>query len=97
MLSFSVFGGLAIYVILYIEDRATHLFIPGGDVPDSLVPFLFVIEIISYLSRMFSLAIRLFANMMSGHVLLYILTGFCAFLITDFGLDRKSTRLNSSH
>jgi ATP synthase subunit 6 len=35
-----------------------------------------VIEIISYLSRCFSLGIRLFANMMSGHSLLNILAGF---------------------
>jgi len=34
------------------------------------------IEIISYISRIFSLAIRLFANMMSGHTLLFILVSF---------------------
>ena len=33
-------------------------------------------ELISYLARLFSLAIRLFANMMSGHTLLNILAGF---------------------
>lgn len=86
MLSFSVFLGLTIYVVLYKQEHSIQLFIPGGDVPVALIPFLFIIELISYVSRTFSLAIRLFANMMSGHVLLYILTGFCAFLITDFGL-----------
>jgi len=86
MLSFSVFVGLTLYLLLYKKQHAIQLFIPGGDVPQALVPFLFVVEIISYLSRTFSLAIRLFANMMSGHVLLHILTGFCAFLIADFGI-----------
>lgn len=50
--------------------------------PKALVPFLIVIESISYLSRIFSLAIRLFANMMSGHTLLFILTNFLYFLLS---------------
>jgi len=82
MLSFSVFVGLTIYAVYY-QPNFFELFVPQG-VPGALKPFLFVIELISYISRTFSLAIRLFANMMSGHVLLYILTGFCAYLITDF-------------
>ena len=40
------------------------------------LPFLIIIELISYIARVFSLAIRLFANMMSGHTLLKILAGF---------------------
>lgn len=51
------------------------MFIPSN-VPLLLLPALVVIEIISHLAKIFSLAIRLFANMMSGHVLLHILTGF---------------------
>lgn len=50
------------------------LFIPKG-VPTLIIPFLVVIEFISYFSRVFSLAIRIFANMMSGHILLKILMG----------------------
>ena len=80
-LSFSIFLGLTILAIMY-QPNFFALFIPRG-VPKALVPFLFVIEIISYTSRTFSLAIRLFANMMSGHVLLYILTGFCAYIFND--------------
>jgi F-type H+-transporting ATPase subunit a len=41
-----------------------------------IAPFLVVIEIISYIARVFSLSIRLFANMMSGHTLLKILSSF---------------------
>ena len=51
------------------------MFVPSN-VPVLLLPFLVVIEIISHIAKIFSLAIRLFANMMSGHVLLHILTGF---------------------
>jgi hypothetical protein len=51
------------------------MFVPSN-VPVLLLPFLVVIEVISHLAKIFSLAIRLFANMMSGHVLLHILTGF---------------------
>jgi F0F1-type ATP synthase membrane subunit a len=41
-----------------------------------IAPFLMVIELISYVARVLSLSIRLFANMMSGHALLKILIGF---------------------
>jgi len=86
-LSFSVFIGLTLLAII-MQPNFFALFIPRG-VPSALIPFLFVIEIISYVSRTFSLAIRLFANMMSGHVLLHIMTGFCAYLFNSFGLVGK--------
>jgi len=52
-----------------------RLFVPSG-VPVVLLPLLVVIEIISYLVRTFSLALRLFANMMGGHTLIQILSSF---------------------
>lgn len=52
-----------------------ELFVPKG-VPQALVPLLVVIEVISYVARGFSLAIRLFANLMAGHSLLHILLLF---------------------
>lgn len=61
-----------------IGIRSYHfykMFVPSG-VPKALLPFLVIIEVISHIAKIFSLAIRLFANMMSGHVLLHILTGF---------------------
>jgi ATP synthase subunit 6 len=51
------------------------IFLPNG-APFLLAPFLIAVEFISYLARLFSLAIRLFANIMSGHTLLKILAGF---------------------
>lgn len=58
-------------------------FIPSGT-PTALKAILIVIELISYTARLFSLAIRLFANMMSGHSLLKILTGFFLNFLTSF-------------
>lgn len=52
-----------------------RFFLPPG-APLLIAPFLVVIELISYSARVFSLAIRLFANMMSGHILLKIFGEF---------------------
>lgn len=51
------------------------LFVPSG-VPTVLVPVVVVIEIISFLSRPISLSIRLFANMLAGHITLKVFAGF---------------------
>lgn len=59
-----------------------RLFLPHGS-PFFLAPFLILIEFISYTARLFSLAIRLFANIMSGHTLLKILAGFGWILFID--------------
>ena len=48
---------------------------PSG-LPAALMPLMVTIEIISYLSRAVSLGVRLFANVMSGHTLLNILSSF---------------------
>ncbi|RHW18524.1 F0F1 ATP synthase subunit A [Sphingomonas gilva] len=54
------------------------LFWPKGTNP-ALGAFVFVIEFLSFLSRPFTLAIRLFANMTAGHVLLKV---FGTFVVT---------------
>jgi F-type H+-transporting ATPase subunit a len=41
-----------------------------------LAPLIAAVEFVSYFSRIFSLSIRLFANMMAGHTLLKILSSF---------------------
>merc|ERR1711915_798999 len=51
------------------------LFVPSG-CPLALVPLLVLIEFISYLARNVSLGLRLAANILSGHMLLNILSGF---------------------
>ena len=55
--------------------KSFGLFLPGG-APFALLPLLIGIEIISFLIRPITLAVRLFANMMSGHILLKVLLGF---------------------
>jgi len=45
-------------------------------VPWPMMPFMFVMELISSFVRLFSLAIRLFANILAGHILLAVLLGF---------------------
>ncbi len=45
-------------------------------VPWPILPFMFVMELLSSFVRMFSLAIRLFANILAGHILLAVLLGF---------------------
>nr|AIU44694.1 ATP synthase F0 subunit a [Cyanophora paradoxa] len=82
-LSLSFFIGLTIYGIYTHGIKFLSLFIPSG-VPIILLPLLFVIEFISYISRGFSLAIRLFANMMAGHALVKILAGF-AYIMVQIG------------
>lgn len=50
-------------------------FVPTG-APKALYPLLIPIEIISYLSRPISMAVRLFANMMAGHTMLKVFASF---------------------
>ena len=52
-----------------------NLFVPSG-VPGWLLPLLVVIEVISFISRPISLSVRLFANMLAGHIALKIFAGF---------------------
>ncbi|HXI88322.1 MAG TPA: F0F1 ATP synthase subunit A [Parvularculaceae bacterium] len=61
------------------------LFVPSG-VPLLLLPLLVGIELISFLSRPFSLAIRLFANMFAGHIILKLFAGFVIALLGAGGL-----------
>ena len=51
------------------------LFVPHG-VPGALVPLVTAIEVISFLSRPISLSVRLFANMLAGHITLKVFAGF---------------------
>merc|ERR1711916_105414 len=79
-LSFSFFVAIVLTGIIIQKKKFVNTFIPSG-APKIIKPFLIGIEIISYFSRPFSLGIRLFANLMAGHTLLAILSGF-AFLIS---------------
>ena len=61
------------------------LFLPGGT--SLALAFLLVrIEIVSYIFKPLSLAVRLFANMMSGHTLLKVIAGFAWAMMRSGGL-----------
>jgi F-type H+-transporting ATPase subunit a len=66
-------SNLALLIIGFHKNglKFLQLFAPSGISP-FLVPLIFVIELSTYLLRTFSLALRLFANMMAGHTLLFI-------------------------
>ncbi len=54
------------------QGRVPYLKHFAGPVPTALKPLMFVIEIISHCARPLSLSLRLFGNMMAGHILLAI-------------------------
>jgi F-type H+-transporting ATPase subunit a len=58
------------------------ILVPSG-CPLGLLPLLVFIEFISYLSRNISLGLRLAANILSGHMLLNILSGFTYNIMTS--------------
>lgn len=74
-LSVTIFLGVTILALSIHKDKFFSFFIPEGT-PLPLAPLLSIIELISYLARAFSLGIRLFANLLSGHTLLAILSSF---------------------
>lgn len=75
MLGSTTIIGLTIIGFIKQKLYFLKLFIPRG-VPILLLPLLILIEIVSYIARGFSLSIRLFANLMSGHSLIHILLFF---------------------
>ncbi|HXW40385.1 MAG TPA: F0F1 ATP synthase subunit A [Xanthobacteraceae bacterium] len=55
------------------------LFVPKG-VPKLILPAIVVIEVLSFLSRPVSHSVRLFANMLAGHITLQVFAGFVIML-----------------
>lgn len=62
-----------------------HMFLPSG-VPGWMAPLIFAIELFSFLIRPVTLSVRLFANMVAGHVLLKVVAGFIISLGIIFGI-----------
>ena len=74
-LSFTIVLGATILGLNKHGLKFFSLFVPSG-CPLGLLPLLVLIEFISYLARNVSLGLRLAANILSGHMLLNILSGF---------------------
>ena len=64
--------------------RFLKLFWPSG-IPMAILPFVSILEIISFVSRPISLSVRLWANMFAGHILLKLFAGFSIMMITGLG------------
>ena len=56
-----------------------NLFVPKG-VPKVILPAIVFIEVLSFLSRPVSHSVRLFANMLAGHITLQVFAGFIIML-----------------
>ena len=73
---------LAFNVLIGIRKKKIgwlRTFMPRG-IPMALAPLIVPIEMISFLSKPFSLTVRLVANMTVGHIMLKIIAGFVAAL-----------------
>ena len=71
-------------IVVGIKEHGFHffkLFVPSG-VPIYILPLVVAIEIISFLSRPLSHSVRLFANMLAGHITLNVFGGFCVMLLS---------------
>lgn len=56
------------------------------DAPKAIKPFIFALELLSQLLRLVSLSVRLFANMLAGHLLIIMCAGFMVLLGNFAGL-----------
>ncbi len=74
-LSFLVIGIVVFYGFWRNGFGFLKLFVPSG-VPVFILPFVVFIEVLSFISRPISLSIRLFANILAGHITLKVFAGF---------------------
>ena len=74
-IAFGIFLFATILGFVLHGFKYLRLFLPAG-VPIFLAPLLVPIEIVSYISRPISLAVRLAANMMAGHTMIKVFAGF---------------------
>ena len=70
-----VIGTVVVYGFMKHGLGFLKLFVPHG-VPVFLLPLVVLIEVISFVSRPVSLSVRLFANMLAGHITLKVFSGF---------------------
>ena len=74
-LAILVIGTVIVYGFAKHGFGFLKLFVPHG-VPGYLLPLVVAIEVISFVSRPVSLSVRLFANMLAGHITLKVFSGF---------------------
>ena len=77
---------IMLFTVIITTGFARHgigflkLFLPKG-IPVLIAPVMMFIELFSFLIRPFSLSIRLFGNMLAGHLLLHVFAGLTATLL----------------
>lgn len=85
--------GLALLVFVYANTLAFRIhgvgmvkaLIPEGT-PGSVLPIIFTIELISYVFRPVTLGVRLFANILAGHIMVKLFADGCVMILEGAGL-----------
>jgi F-type H+-transporting ATPase subunit a len=83
-LALLVFVTVVVYGVYKNGFKFLKLFVPSG-IPIYILPLVTLIEIMSFLSRPISHSVRLFANMLAGHITLKVFGGFVT-MLGGFGL-----------
>ena len=83
-LSLSVFLTVLVYGFWKNGLHFFNLFVPKG-IPIYILPLIVLIEVMSFLSRPISHSVRLFANMLAGHITLKVFASFIT-MLGAFGL-----------
>src|ERR1700760_1321461 len=79
-----VFFTVMIYGFYKNGWRFFRIFVPSG-IPIYILPLVVAIEILSFLTRPLSHSVRLFVNMLAGHITLKVFAGFVVLLGTSLG------------
>jgi F-type H+-transporting ATPase subunit a len=80
-----VFFTVLIYGFYKNGLKFFRIFVPSG-VPIYVLPLVVTIEIISFLTRPLSHSVRLFGNILAGHITVQVFAGFVALLGTSLGV-----------
>jgi F-type H+-transporting ATPase subunit a len=78
-LAITVFAIVLVYGFWRNGLKFLKLFVPSG-IPIYILPLIVFIEVLSFLSRPISHSVRLFANMLAGHITLKVFAGFVTML-----------------
>jgi F-type H+-transporting ATPase subunit a len=78
-LALLVFLTVIIYGLAHNGLKFFKLFVPSG-IPIAIMPLIMLIEVMSFISRPISHSVRLFANMLAGHITLKVFAGFIVML-----------------
>ncbi len=84
MMAMLVFLTVLIYGFYRHGPKFLKLFVPSG-IPIYILPLVTFIEVLSFLSRPISHSVRLFANMLAGHITLKVFAGFIT-MLGGFGI-----------